>query len=226
MKIVIACCKTWFEVDKLVTDMNDVLILREKEDLTLSALSAFNPEFVFFPHWNWIVPTEIHENFECVVFHTAPLPYGRGGTPIQNLILRGFSHSPVCALKMTSVVDGGPIYAKVDIALEGRLVDIFTRMNQAVNTLISDILETRPEPKSQNGDVYEFNRLIADDNQIPENLSLTELYDRIRMLDDDSYPNSFLLTESYKLEFFNVYKNDESIDCQVRLTLNDKQQTA
>ena len=210
MKIVIACCKQWLEVDKQVTEMNDVLILREKEELTLSILSAFNPKFVFFPHWNWIVPTEIHENFECVVFHTAPLPYGRGGTPIQNLILRGFSHSPVCALKMTSVVDGGPIYAKVDIALEGRLVDIFNRMNRAVNTLISDILKTQPEPKSQNGDVYEFNRLIADDNKIPEN----------------PYPNAFLSTESYKLEFFNVYKNGDYIDCQVRLTLKDKQQTS
>ena len=112
MKIVIACSKKWFEVDKQIIEQNDVLILSEKEDLTLSVLSDFKPDFIFFPHWNWIVSAEIHKNYECVVFHTAPLPYGRGGSPIQNLILENFSSSPVCALKMTSELDAGPIYAK------------------------------------------------------------------------------------------------------------------
>ena len=73
---------------------------------------AKNPDLVFFPHWHWIVPSEIHRTYQCILFHAAPLPYGRGGSPIQNLILNGFKEAPVCALKMTEGLDSGPIYTK------------------------------------------------------------------------------------------------------------------
>ena len=53
------------------------------------------------------------QDLNRIVFHTAPLPYGRGGSPIQNLIVRGhISPAPVCALKMVSGLDEGPIYDK------------------------------------------------------------------------------------------------------------------
>ncbi len=34
------------------------------------------------------MPREIFENWACVVFHMTDLPYGRGGSPLQNLIVR------------------------------------------------------------------------------------------------------------------------------------------
>jgi methionyl-tRNA formyltransferase len=218
MKIVIACCKKWFEVDKLITDMNDVLILSEKEDLTLSTLSAFNPEFVFFPHWNWIVPTEIHENFECVVFHTAPLPYGRGGSPIQNLILEKFSSSPVCAVKMTSVLDAGPIYAKKNVSLDGSLTDIFERINIVTTQLILKVIAERPKPTNQEGEVHVFRRLTENDNAIPSGLCLRDIFDRIRMLDEPSYPNAFIVVNDIRIDFFSASLREDEIEsyCRIR----------
>ena len=38
--------------------------------------------------------------------------YVRGGTPIQNMILRGFKKTKICALKMSEKIDQGPIYLK------------------------------------------------------------------------------------------------------------------
>ena len=58
---------------------HDVVRLRERKDLSSEALEQIKPEFVFFPHWSWLIPEEIHSRFDCVIFHMTDLPYGRGG---------------------------------------------------------------------------------------------------------------------------------------------------
>ena len=52
------------------------------------------------------IPTEIFTSFECIVFHMTDLPYGRGGSPLQNLIVRGHKKTKVSALKVVKEVDG------------------------------------------------------------------------------------------------------------------------
>ena len=103
---VVASSKDWFINHKKSEAYNKLNIteITTKENLTLENLEKINPRYIFFPHWNWKVDSAIYERFECVVFHTAPLPYGRGGSPIQNLILKGLTSSPVCALKMTDIL--------------------------------------------------------------------------------------------------------------------------
>ena len=69
--------------DKLEGDWH---LITEKKKLDGDFLKRLNPRYIFFPHWSWRVPREIIENYECVCFHMTDLPYGRGGTPLQNLI--------------------------------------------------------------------------------------------------------------------------------------------
>ncbi len=59
--------------------------------------------------------SNIIKNYNCICFHTAPLPYGRGGSPIQNLIKRNYKKTPICALKMSNKIDAGPIFLKKNI---------------------------------------------------------------------------------------------------------------
>ena len=40
------------------------------------------------------------------------LPYGRGGSPLQNLILDNKQKTMISAFKMTERMDEGPIYIK------------------------------------------------------------------------------------------------------------------
>ena len=68
---------------------HEVVRVRERQGLSLEALRAIDPDFVFFPHWSWLIPEDIHGRFECVIFHMTDVPYGRGGSPLQNLIVRG-----------------------------------------------------------------------------------------------------------------------------------------
>ena len=48
---------------------------------------------------------------------------------------------------------------------------------------------------------YIFKRLTIKDNKIPMGLELEEIYDRIRMVDHDEYPNAFITYDNLKIEF-------------------------
>ena len=213
MKIVIANSKKWFKTSEELSMNNKILNIKSPKELNLDTLKKFNPELIFFPHWNWIVPPEIHRNFSCIIFHTAPLPYGKGGSPIQNLILNGYQSSPVCALQMTNKLDSGPIYIKKILSLQGTLKDIFRNLNLLVNEMIIDLIHKLPNPIEQKGKEYIFKRLSEKDNLIPLGQSILEVFDRIRMVDEDSYPNAYIKFGDLKIEFQNVVFIDGEIKC-------------
>ena len=212
MRIVVCSSKSWFKLDPSISDKHVVKYFQNKDELSTKALAEFKPDFVFFTHWNWLVKEDIHESFNCVVFHTAPLPYGRGGSPIQNLILKGFDNAPVCAIKMTRELDSGPIYTSSSISLAGSLKDIFSRLNDAVNVLIEEIAENNPSAVPQRGEPQVFKRLTIEDNKIPMGLDLAEIYDRIRMVDHDEYPNAFITYDNIKIEFNNARLVNDALE--------------
>lgn len=212
MRIVICSSKNWFELCPSTSDAHVVKYLKTEADLSFEALIEFNPDYVFFTHWNWIVARKIHENFNCIVFHAAPLPYGRGGSPIQNLILEGFEETPVCAIKMTEQLDSGPIYASTNVSLSGTLKDIFSRLNVVVNDLIVEIIDNNPSAIPQSGEPHVFKRLTIRDNEIPKGLKLEEIYDRIRMVDHENYPNAFINYDNIKIEFSNAEFVSDTIE--------------
>lgn len=218
MKIVICNSRDWFSLDNEVLRSSEVISIRDKGDLTFDKLKSFDPDLVFFPHWNWIVEENIFSSFTCVVFHTAPLPYGRGGSPIQNLIIRGHKNAPVCAFKMSDGIDNGPIYDKRLISLDGTLSDIISRLNDAVNELIKKLICSLPDPEPQVGDVYTFKRLGRQDNEICLDSTFEQIYDKIRMLDDDSYPSAYLSLDNLFIEFFELTKLDDELSCKVRIS--------
>tara|TARA_B100000287_G_scaffold429807_1_gene483832 strand:- start:635 stop:1312 length:678 start_codon:yes stop_codon:yes gene_type:complete len=211
MRILIASSKNWFNLKKDIQNDNEVKLISKKDELSLEFLNKFNPELIFFPHWNWVVSEEIYSQYKCIVFHTAPLPYGRGGSPIQNLILNNFEETPVCALEMTSELDAGPIYTKKTISLEGSLNEILKRINVVVNEMIEQLVSKLPTPVQQAGDIHIFKRLKDSDNEVDLNDSAINLYNKIRMLDSPDYPKAYIKIGNYKVEFSNA----EMIDNQV-----------
>ena len=202
MRILLASSKNWFSLEKKLAAQHEVLLVNEANKLNVPFLEKFQPEIIFFVHWHWRVPPEIHDNYQCVVFHTAPLPYGRGGSPIQNLILDGHTEAPVNALKMTADIDDGPIYSSQLVSLEGSLNTILRRINVAINSLIEELLfNGLPIPSPQIGEPTYFSRRKKEQNLIPNNLELSGVYDRIRMLDDENYPRAYLVVGDYRIEF-------------------------
>ena len=220
---VIACSKDWFKEHPKSNEYRNLnlFVITKKGDLSLEYLETINPRYIFFPHWSWKVSSEIYERFECVVFHTAPLPYGRGGSPIQNLILNGLKKSPVCALKMTDVLDGGPIYDSLDLSLDGTIEEIFTRIASCVEKLILSICQNTPHPCEQTGEAVVFKRLSINDNELLSSYSISELYDRIRMVDGQDYPKAYINFGDYKIEITEALLLDNELHAKIRLFSND-----
>lgn len=187
------------------------------EELTENTVRKFDPEIVFFLHWSWKVPAAIVENFECIGFHPTDLPYGRGGTPIQNLILRGHTHSKLSAFRMTAEMDAGPIYLKKEFSLEGSAEEIYRRISQLAAPMIRQILEEKPLPQPQTGEVVTFKRRRPAESRLLQNLSPQALYDFIRMLDAPGYPKAFLESEGIRIEFENAQWQNESLSARAKI---------
>ncbi len=195
------------------------IYIDNKKDLNLRLLNKINPDYIFFPHWNWIVPKNIITKYNCVCFHTSPLPYGRGGSPIQNLILRGYKNSPVCALKMTEILDAGPIYCKKKISLSGSCEQIFERINTAIKKLMLNIIKENLIPKTQKGKVKKFKRLS--NNLLPKKDNLVDIYNKIRMLDSPDYPKCYVKYGKLRIEFKNAKLNNDSVESLVNIAIDE-----
>ena len=85
------CIRFKWAIDAFLNHRADLpgnwTLITTSEDLNV-VLKNFNPDYIF-PHWSNIVPSNITGKFDCVCFRTTDLPFGRGGSPLQNLIVRG-----------------------------------------------------------------------------------------------------------------------------------------
>ena len=188
-----------------------------KKDLNWNNLNRINPEYIFFPHWSYIIPEEIYQNFTCVIFHMTDLPYGRGGSPLQNLIVRGHRETMISAIKCMKEIDAGPVYLKKPLSLEGSAEEIFIRANQIIEEMIVEILVTNPQPDPQKDEVVKFTRRKLEDSDWSNAKSLDEVFDYIRMLDADGYPPAFVQIGDYKLEFSRGSRKVDAVVADVRI---------
>jgi methionyl-tRNA formyltransferase len=200
----------------------NVMRIKSPEALTADYLKELNPTYVFFPHWSWIIPDEILADFQCVVFHMTDLPYGRGGSPLQNLIVRGIKETVVSAIKCVKELDAGPIYLKMPLTLEGTAQEILDRASVVIQQMVIKIVDGQVVLKDQVGDVVSFKRRVADEGDLSRLETLAQIYDHIRMLDAENYPSAFIKTDNFRLDFTSAKKVDGSIEAVVRFHRSDK----
>lgn len=207
--------------DKLVQllrlDSPDISIIRilTREELTLKKLDEIKPVFIFFPHWAWLIPEDVLSNYECVVFHMTDLPFGRGGSPLQNLIVRGCKDTMLSAIKCTEEIDAGPVYLKHPMSLSGNAEEILIRASMLMQKMILEIVRNRPMPITQKGDIVSFNRRKPEDGDISRLQDLSQIYDYIRMLDASGYPPAFLKTNNFHFEFTDAQYGENFIEAKV-----------
>ena len=190
-------------------------LITEKSDLTADGLGAIAPRYVFFPHWSWLVPEEITQGFECVCFHMTDVSFGRGGSPLQNLIVRGHQETQISALRMVPELDAGPVYLKRPLSLEGSAGEIFERFADIVFGMIADIVSGEPEPRPQEGEATHFERRTPGQSELPEDARIEELYDHIRMLDAETYPRAYLERGSIRMEFSGAALYGDRLEARV-----------
>jgi methionyl-tRNA formyltransferase len=192
-------------------------------ELSLDLVEKISPRYIFFLHWSWKVPDEIVGGYECVCFHMTDVPFGRGGSPLQNLIVRGLRETKLTALRMTREFDAGPVYMKERLSLEGGAEEIYLRAARLSAKMIQRIIRREPAPVPQRGKPVNFKRRRPEESEIGTAASLEELFDFIRMLDAEGYPRAFLLHSGFRFEFSRPALYDGRIVADVKIApTNDK----
>jgi methionyl-tRNA formyltransferase len=231
MPFVIASSPVWFpEQPKNVAKRTgaEVILVEEKNQLTPEYLKALKGgvKQIFVPHWSHIISPEIYEHFECIIFHMTDLPFGRGGTPLQNLIARGIYKTQITAFRCVKELDAGPVYMKRPFSLHGPAREIYVRFNKSVEDMIVSIIQDPPEPQEQEGDVVIFKRRTEKDGGIAQLKSLEQAYDYIRMLDADGYPKAFIESENFRIEFSQASLQAESVTANIEIKLKKENGTS
>jgi methionyl-tRNA formyltransferase len=195
------------------------ILIDKREDFTQEKLNTINPVKVFIPHWSYIIPEEIYASFECIVFHMTDLPFGRGGSPLQNLIERKIYETKISALRVVKELDAGPLYLKVPLSLWGSAEEIFLRANGLIVDMIATIVGDNCQPQDQVGIPTVFKRRTPDQSNLLPLKTLEEVFDYIRMMDAEGYPLAFIEAGNFRFEFSRAsIKADKSIIADVRIS--------
>lgn len=223
---VVAGCKPWNRrvYDETIRQYPGVWhYVASPEELSLERLQQLRPRFIFFLHWSWKISEDLLNRFECVCFHMTDVPYGRGGSPLQNLIVRGHRDTRLTALRMCADFDAGPVYLKEPLSLEGSAEEIYLRATRLSATMIRKIIADAIIPVPQSGEVTIFRRRKPAESEIPELRSLEQFYDYIRMLDAEGYPKAFLRYRGFRLEFSRASLHDGRLVAEVQITAEERE---
>ena len=193
-------------------------LITSKDQFTAERLKVLSPKYIFIPHWSYIIPSEIYDNFMCIVFHMTDLPFGRGGSPLQNLIVRGHKQTMISAIKVEKGIDTGPIFMKSPLSLLGTAEEIFIRSASIIEGMINQIIIQQVEPEKQVGVPVIFERRKLEDGSVNNCETIEQLYDMIRMLDCEGYPKAFYENDKFRFEFSRAsLKSGKKIKADVRI---------
>lgn len=162
------------------------------------AIAEFSPDLILFYGWSKIIPDNLVAKYNCLMLHPSPLPRYRGGSPLQNQIIRGEIKSAVTIFLMDQGIDTGPIAKQSELDLSGTLSEIFERISVIGLRLTLDIVREGLNVYAQDeAKATQFKRRKPHESEITieelTNQSSLYLYNKIRML-QDPYPNPFIKT--------------------------------
>ena len=167
-------------------------------------IKNINPDYILFYGWSWFINKKIFAKYNCFMLHPSPLPKFRGGSPIQNQIIRGKKISAVTIFKINKIIDGGDIYFQKKFSLNGTLHQIFERIVKLGIEGTKKILsqkKIRVKKQNHSKSTY-FRRRSPKESEITmheiKNKSAEYILSKIRML-DDPYPNAFIKVKNKKI---------------------------
>ena len=151
-------------VSNRLVNPDDEADITSKNDFTADNLKVYGKlDYIFVPFWSWYIPAEIYKKWNVVIFHMTALPFGRGGSPLQNLITMGYTETKLSALRCVKGIDAGPLYCQVPLSLRGSADEIYDRADDIIRKAIIPFIKAQhPEPSPQKGKVTYFHKWKCD----------------------------------------------------------------
>ena len=181
-------------VDRCVID-NCVYV--DDKDMLDTMIDEYEPKFIFFIGWSWIIKDDIINNYPCICLHPSPLPKYRGGSPMQHQIINGEKTSAVTLFEMDEGIDTGDILYQKEFSLDGDLNEIYRRIRDIGTDGVIEILENgyQNQIKQNEEEATFYKRRKPSMSEITiddiSNFTASQLHDKVRAL-QDPYPNAFI----------------------------------
>lgn len=186
------------------------------------SLSSIHIDTIFAPHWSFLIPASVYSAIPTIIFHMTDLPYGRGGSPLQNLIERGHKETMLTAFLCSEKLDSGPILLKKTLSLLGLAEEIYLRSAELSAEMIQRIVIDMPTPQPQDshyiGDPFLRRNPSQSDIGSLARPSLTSLYDHIRMLDADGYPHAYFDWNGFRFTLTRPALRTSRIEADIQIT--------
>ena len=198
-------------ISKKKWDLNNFKTLNKSfkflNKLDKKKIINISPKVIFFIHWSNKIPSEIFKRFLCIQFHASNLPKFKGGSPIQNQIIRGIKKTKITAFKVSNTIDSGDICKKKDLDLNGTAMQIYKKMEKISVNMIKELVRRKKiKFNKQTGKSTFFRRRKASESNLLslKIMNIENIYNFIRMLDAHDYPKAYLDIKKYKILFKNV----------------------
>ena len=169
----------------------------DDKDILDTMIDEYEPKFIFFIGWSWIIKDDIINNYPCICLHPSPLPKYRGGSPMQHQIINGEKTSAVTLFEMDEGIDTGDILYQKEFSLDGDLDDIYRRVSDIGTDGVIEILEdgyqNQIKQNEEEATFYKRRKPSMSEIKIDDisNFTASQLHDKVRAL-QDPYPNAFI----------------------------------
>jgi len=173
-----------------------------------SANDIENGDIAFMLGCTKLVPADVlDKNKFNMVVHPSDLPKGKGFSPVAWQVLAGKKEIPIVMFDATPEVDGGDVYLRAVIRLNGAELNDEIKHKQGINTFMMcmKFIEQHKDlvPEAQSGDESIYKRRTKYDSRLDPDKTISEQFDLLRIVDNDRYPAFFYLNgERYTLHLF------------------------
>ena len=200
--------KIYRQLAEYYPDKSFIVISGNKITALTQITEAIQPDIVLFYGWSDYIPESVYSKWECLMLHPSCLPKYRGGSPIQNQIQDGVIKSCISIFKISKGIDAGKLYGQSPLSLRGDLDEIFERMIDIGFQLTCNILENNYTITEQDDSKATYcKRRKPSESEVTINdlqhMSAQQLYDKVRMLNSDTYPRVFIKMNCGNKVFFN-----------------------
>jgi methionyl-tRNA formyltransferase len=164
--------------------------------LYLKASEVPTGDMLFLLGCTSIIPDEIlRRNKHNLVVHESDLPKGRGWSPLTWQVIEGKNRIPILLFEATEELDGGAIYFKDYIELDGTelLPEIKRKQGEKTAELVYRFVESWPDAlgMAQDGVPTYYKKRTEFDDELDANKTIAESFNLLRIAHNEEHPAWF-----------------------------------
>ncbi|MDO8561484.1 MAG: formyltransferase family protein [bacterium] len=153
-------------------------------------------DIAFFLSCEQLIKKDLRErNTHNIVIHASALPQGKGWSPLAWQILEGKNEITLTLFEAVDEVDAGDVYAIETVFFDGHeLIDeMRQKEGDAIIALALQFVDAYPAVAgtAQKGKESFYPKRTPKDSKLDPSKSLIELFDQLRIADNERYPAFF-----------------------------------